>query len=100
MALVSPGVQVTIIDESFYTPAEPGTTPLIVVATAQDKSNGAGTGTATATTKANAGKAFRLTSQKDVGDLFGVPFFERHLATHQFTVVSVTNTVYWQLIAI
>ena len=54
MALVSPGVQVTIIDESFYTPAEPGTTPLIVVATAQDKSNGAGTGTATATTKANA----------------------------------------------
>jgi len=77
MALVSPGVQVTIIDESFYTPAEPGTTPLIVVATAQDKSNGAGTGTATATTKANAGKAFRLTSQKDVGDLFGVPFFEK-----------------------
>ena len=77
MALVSPGVQVTIIDESFYTPAEPGTTPLIVVATAQDKSNGAGTGTATATTAANAGKAFRLTSQKDVGDLFGVPFFEK-----------------------
>ena len=77
MALVSPGVQVTIIDESFYTPAEPGTTPLIVVATGQDKSNGAGTGTATATTKANAGKAFRLTSQKDVGDLFGVPFFEK-----------------------
>ena len=63
MALVSPGVQVTIIDESFYTPAEPGTTPLIVVATAQDKSNGAGTGTATATTKANAGNAFRLSSQ-------------------------------------
>jgi hypothetical protein len=46
MALQSPGVQVTVIDESFYTPAEPGTTPLIVVATAQDKTNGAGTGTA------------------------------------------------------
>ena len=33
MALTSPGVQVSVIDESFYTPAEPGTTPLIFVAT-------------------------------------------------------------------
>ncbi len=77
MALQSPGVQVTVIDESFYTPAEPGTTPLIVVATAQDKTNGSGTGTASATTKANAGKAFKLTSQRDLVDLFGVPFFEQ-----------------------
>ena len=77
MALTSPGVQVTVIDESFYTPAEPGTTPLIVVATAQDKSNAAGTGVASATTKANAGRAFRLTSQRDLVDLFGVPFFEQ-----------------------
>jgi hypothetical protein len=77
MALVSPGVQVTVIDESFYTPAEPGTTPLIVVATAQNKTNAAGTGTAAATTQANAGVAYRLTSQKDLVDLFGVPFFEK-----------------------
>jgi hypothetical protein len=77
MALQSPGVQVTVIDESFYTPAEPGTTPLIVVATAQDKNNGAGTGTASGTTKANAGKAFKLTSQRDLTELFGVPFFEK-----------------------
>jgi len=77
MALQSPGVQVSVIDESFYTPAEPGTTPLIVVATAQDKSNAAGTGIASATTKANAGKAFKMTSQKDLVDLFGVPFFEK-----------------------
>jgi hypothetical protein len=77
MALVSPGVQVTVIDESFYTPAEPGTTPLIVVATGQDKINGAGTGTAQGTLKANAGKAFRMTSQRDIVDFFGVPFFEK-----------------------
>ncbi len=77
MALTSPGVQVTVIDESFYTPAEPGTVPLIVVATAQDKTNGAGSGTASATTKANAGKAFKLTSQRDLTELFGVPFFEK-----------------------
>ena len=77
MALVSPGVQVTVIDESFYTPAEPGTTPLIVIATGQDKLNGAGTATAQGTLKANAGKAFRMTSQRDVVDFFGVPFFEK-----------------------
>jgi hypothetical protein len=77
MALQSPGVQVTVIDESFYTPAEPGTTPLIVVATAQNKTNGAGSGTASATTKANAGKAFKLTSQRELTELFGVPFFEQ-----------------------
>lgn len=75
--LQSPGVSVTVIDESFYTPAEPGTTPLIVIATGQDKTNAAGTGTAAATTKANAGKAFKITSQKDLVDFFGVPFFEK-----------------------
>jgi hypothetical protein len=75
--LNSPGVAVTVIDESFYTPAEPGTTPLIIVATAENKTNGAGTGTALATTKAQVGKAFRVTSQRDLVDLFGVPFFEK-----------------------
>jgi hypothetical protein len=77
MALTSPGVQVTVIDESFYTPAEPGTVPLIVVATGQDKTNGAGTNTASGTTKANAGKAFKMTSQRDLVDTYGVPFFEQ-----------------------
>ena len=38
MALTSPGVQVSVIDESFYTPAEPGTVPMIFVATAQKQS--------------------------------------------------------------
>jgi len=75
--LVSPGVQVTVIDESFYTPAEPGTTPLIVVATAQNKINAAGTGPAVGTLQENAGKAFRMTSQRDLIDFFGVPFFEK-----------------------
>ena len=77
MALVSPGVQVTVIDESFYTPAEPGTTPLIIIATAQDKPNAAGTATAAGTTAANAGRAFRITSQRELVETFGVPFFEK-----------------------
>ena len=53
--LSSPGVAVTVIDESFYTPAAPGTTPLIIVASEEGKMNGAGTGTAPGTLKANAG---------------------------------------------
>ena len=77
MALSSPGVQVTVVDESFYTPAEAGTTPLIIVATAQDKTNASGTGTAQGTLKANAGKAYKVTSQRDLVDLFGVPTFSR-----------------------
>ena len=77
MALISPGVEVTVIDESFYTPAEPGTVPLIVVASAQDKANAAGTEIAAATTKANAGRAFKLTSQRDLVEHFGIPNFEK-----------------------
>jgi Phage tail sheath C-terminal domain len=73
--LSSPGVAVTVIDESFYTPAAPGTTPLIIVASKQDKQNGAGTGVAPGTTKANAGKVYLLTSQKDLADTFGTPRF-------------------------
>jgi hypothetical protein len=74
--LSSPGVSVSVIDESFYTPAAPGTTPLIIVATAQDKSNGAGTGTAAGTLQANAGQVYLLTSQKDLSDTFGTPVFK------------------------
>ena len=44
--LVSPGVSVSVVDESFYTPAEPGTLPMIFVVSAANKKNGAGTGTA------------------------------------------------------
>jgi hypothetical protein len=77
MALISPGVEVQVIDESFYTPAEPGTVPLIVVATAENKINGAGTGTASGTTAANAGKVFKVTSQRELVETFGSPFFEK-----------------------
>jgi hypothetical protein len=73
--LGSPGVSVSVIDESFYTPAAPGTTPLIFVATAQDKSNASATGTAQGTTAANAGKVYIITSQRDLTDTFGTPLF-------------------------
>lgn len=76
MALVSPGVQVSVIDESFYTPAEPGTVPMIFVASAQDKTNSSGTGTAQGTTAANAGKAYLMTSQRELAETFGDPIFK------------------------
>jgi hypothetical protein len=73
--LGSPGVSVSVIDESFYTPTAPGTTPLIFVATAQDKSNASATGTAEGTTAAKAGNVYVITSQRDLIDTFGTPVF-------------------------
>ncbi len=76
MALSSPGVEVKVIDESFYTPAAPGTVPLVIVASAENKPNSGGTGTAPGTLKANAGEVYLLTSQRDLGDVFGDPVFK------------------------
>ena len=72
--LNSPGVQVNVIDESFYTPSAPGTVPMFFVASAQDKTNPSGT-TALGTTAANAGKVWLITSQRDLTDTFGTPLF-------------------------
>jgi hypothetical protein len=75
MALVSPGVEVNVIDESFYTPAAAGTVPMIFVATASNKTKSSGTGTAAGTTKANAGKPYLITSQRELGETFGDALF-------------------------
>lgn len=75
MALNSPGTQISVVDESFYTPAAPGTVPLIFVASATNKSNASGTGTAVGTLAANAGKVWTITSQRDLVDTFGTPLF-------------------------
>ena len=73
--LNSPGVSVTVIDESFYTPAAPGTVPLIIVASAEGKANASNTGTAPGTLKVNSGQVYLLTGQKDLVDTFGTPIF-------------------------
>jgi hypothetical protein len=73
-SLVSPGVQVTVIDESNYAPTAVGTIPLIILATAQDKMNAAGL-TADATTKANAGKVYNIGDQRSLVSQFGLPIF-------------------------
>jgi len=94
MALTSPGVQVSVIDESFYTPAEPGTVPMIFVASASNKTNAAGTGTAQGTIKANAGKPFLLTSQRDLADTFGDPIFKQITTITQFMQENLMSMAY------
>jgi len=73
--LVSPGVSISVTDESFYAPAGTGTVPLIVIATAQDKSSPDGSGTAAYTSSANAGKLFRISSQRELLQNYGNPSF-------------------------
>ena len=75
MALTSPGVEVTIIDQSQYLPAPGGSVPLVILATAQNKADGSGTAVAAATTATNAGKLYQVTSQRDLVNLYGSPFF-------------------------
>jgi hypothetical protein len=74
--LNSPGTLVTVVDESFYTPAAPGTVPMIFVASAANKPNAGATGTAVGTLESNIGKIYAITSQRDLAETFGVPYFE------------------------
>lgn len=72
--LVSPGVAVSVIDQSAYVSAGQGTVPLIIMATQQDKTfDGA---TAEGTTSANAGKPILVGSQRELIELFGNPEFK------------------------
>ena len=75
MALTSPGVEVTIIDQSQYLPGGSTSVPLVVLATAQNKADPNGIGVAAATTAANANKLYQVTSQRDLVTLYGNPFF-------------------------
>lgn len=75
MALISPGVEVTVIDESQYIPSAVNTVPYFVVATAQNKVSSDGITVAAGTTAANANKTYLITSQRDLAATFGVPFF-------------------------
>jgi hypothetical protein len=74
MALVSPGIQISINDQSQYVNSNVGSVPLVLLATAQDKTyNNA---PATGTSKANAGKLLSFTSQRDLVTAMGTPTFQ------------------------
>jgi len=80
MALISPGVEVTVIDESQYIPAATNSVPYILLATAQNKVSGAGVGVAAGTLAANANRIYLIDSQRDLANTFGVPFFYKTTA--------------------
>lgn len=73
--LVSPGVAVTVTDESFYNTAGQGTVPLIVLATASNKASPTGSGISPFTVPTQAGQLYLATSQRDLIQNFGNPIF-------------------------
>ena len=78
--LVSPGVQVTVIDESQYLPASTNSVPYFLIATAQNKVSGSGVGVAAGTLAVNANRLYPITSQRDLAATFGNPFFYKTTA--------------------
>lgn len=74
--LLSPGVSVTIIDETVNVGSNPGTIPLIVFASAENKTIPDGSGIASGTIKSSANKLYAVTSQREVLQLFGNPQFK------------------------
>ena len=77
MALVSPGVEVTIINESQYTSAGQNTVPYILMATAQDKLTPDGTSIAPGTLASAVGDVYLMTSQRELVNTFGNPAFTK-----------------------
>ena len=74
--LVSPGVSVTVTNESQYATNDGrATVPLIVIATQQDKVKPDGSGIAPYTTKAEAGKLKLQTSVNELVNNYGNPVF-------------------------
>lgn len=75
MALVSPGLEITVTDESQYITGAVGTVPLIFLATAQNKiANGS---LATGTTASAAGQLQIFTSQRELVNALGYPVFKQ-----------------------
>jgi phage tail sheath protein FI len=71
--LVSPGVSVTVTDESFFIPAAASTVPLIFVATADEKVQTDGTTPAAGTYEHDVVRT--VTSLKQSLELYGIPTF-------------------------
>lgn len=73
MALISPGVEVNIVDESVYIPGRAATVPIIFIATAAEKTQEDGVTPALGTYESNVLRV--VTSTKQALELYGVPKF-------------------------
>lgn len=80
--LVSPGVSVTVINESFYIPAAAPTVPLMFVATRANKMQPDGITVAAGTTEH--GVVRTVTSIGQSTQLYGVPYFWKDSSGNQF----------------
>ena len=108
--LVSPGVSVTVTDESNYAPNQLGSVAYILVATATNKVAPGGTSYAAGTLPENAGKVYNITSQRDLVTTFGTPSFyttsggapingderNEYGLMAAYSLLGVSNTVYVQ----
>ena len=73
-SLVSPGINVQVVDESIYAITSVATVPLVVFASDQDKMTPSDT-VATGTTAANANKLYLIGSQRELVNTYGAPSF-------------------------
>jgi hypothetical protein len=80
--LVSPGVSVTVIDESFFIPAAASTVPLFFVATEKNKVQPNGLTIASGTTEHSVVRT--VTSIGQSTQLYGIPSFRADSAGNQF----------------
>ena len=71
--LISPGVSVTITDESFFIPAAAVTVPLLFIATADEKTRPDGVTAAAGTYESNVIRT--ITSLRQSTELYGIPRF-------------------------
>jgi Phage tail sheath C-terminal domain len=81
--LVSPGVQVQLINQSFYASGGQATVPFIMMATAENKTAPGSTAIASGTIKTNANSLYLITSQRDLVQTFGNPTFYTQAGTPQ-----------------
>lgn len=73
--LLSPGVEVRVVDESAYASSGPGTIPLFFLATRNNKPSPSGDGIAPGTIASQANIAYKIGSQRELLQTFGNPFF-------------------------
>jgi hypothetical protein len=81
--LVSPGVQITVVDDSFYVSGGQSTVPLIFIGTHEYKVQPNGTSVALGTLPENANTLYLITSQRELLQTFGNPVFYSQDGTPQ-----------------
>lgn len=80
--LISPGVSVTVIDQSFFFPVTATTVPLIFLATRANKTQSDGVSIASGTLES--GVVRTVTSTQQSLDLYGVPYFRNDISGNEF----------------